>query len=310
MSLRFLAILIAVVGLALPPPASAATAIYYSAPDQVYGWCAASGQAKAESCAARNCKKSGKQCELALECGGGWGAIAFAQDPSDAVGMSCDLNSAASARFAALASCMTTGKTMCWTYDTFDEDGDARPDKDNDAFDRNWFSQVALDILNIPRGKDGVLDGKTRDGLKEFQKRASLEANGTLDDTLFIALLDSIGGPVRIISSVRRGLNTDEWKGLTDAYYATGDKPAPEPNINTYWKGLKPERQKLALAVALSAKMKCTPPAASVTFEPDKTPDAETDAGTWTIVCSGATFTLQAVGDGSATAYNTVTPAN
>src|SRR5689334_13581322 len=104
--------------------ARAATSIYYSANDSVFGWCAGYPIDQANSCARGNCVKfGGTQCKVILTCDGGWGAVALADAPLAAVGASCGLGSAFWARTAALTSCAAAAHTLCWSQTIFDANG-------------------------------------------------------------------------------------------------------------------------------------------------------------------------------------------
>src|SRR6188472_3244075 len=97
-------------------PAHGQTAIYYSAPENAFGWCAGYSYERAQSCARNYCEKyGGTDCRLALDCNSGWGAIAWAESPLRGVGITCGMNEADGARYLALTSCMETAKGMCWT---------------------------------------------------------------------------------------------------------------------------------------------------------------------------------------------------
>src|SRR3954447_17824640 len=102
--LALLALLAAIVMLG-SSSARAATSIYYSAADNVFGWCAGYAIDRANSCARGNCVKfGGTQCKLVLTCNGGWGSVAMADDPISAMGASCGFGNAFWARTAALTS--------------------------------------------------------------------------------------------------------------------------------------------------------------------------------------------------------------
>lgn len=55
-------------------PASAETVISYSAPENIYGWCAGYASARAQRCAQTNCAKyGGSSCQPVVECRSGCG---------------------------------------------------------------------------------------------------------------------------------------------------------------------------------------------------------------------------------------------
>src|SRR6185503_802190 len=107
-------------------PTHAETAIYYSAPENAFGWCAGYSYERSNNCARSYCEKyGGTDCRLALDCSGGWGAIAWAENPLRGVGMACGMNGADAARYLALTSCMETAKGMCWTANAFRSNGNS-----------------------------------------------------------------------------------------------------------------------------------------------------------------------------------------
>ena len=100
-----------------PRQASAANAIYYSDRGNAYGWCAGYGHEYAHSCAGQYCRKNGgTNCSLVLDCDGGWGAIALAENPALGFGASCGFTTANAARIWALSRCC-----LLYTSDAADE---------------------------------------------------------------------------------------------------------------------------------------------------------------------------------------------
>ena len=91
----------------------AAMAIFYSEPDETYGWAAGYGYAKAEGYAEDECAKAGgTSCRYAIECGGGWGAIALSDDSATGAALACGFGNPDTARGAALGTCMQA--TRAW----------------------------------------------------------------------------------------------------------------------------------------------------------------------------------------------------
>ena len=270
-------------------PAGATTAIYYSAPDNAYGWCAGYAESRAESCAQKNCKShGGTECELALECEGGWGAVALAEDPATGIGMTCNMADAAGARSMAISTCAVAAKTLCWTDSAFNGRGDDLSAEDNQAFDTTWFAQSMLQIRGFDPGTaDGKLDGQTRTALKEFERKLGREETGDLDDELFFRLVDAVGGTQHFASIIKRDVVDPRWDDISNRVYADAPAPLPVATISETFGKMKVERRLLALSTFISAMGRpCTLPARDAAPLPDPA------SGTWNVVCDEGSFTL------------------
>ena len=138
------ALLLAVWSLA---PARAATVICYSAPENSYGWCAGYNDGNGRICARDYCGDAGgTQCQLAIECDSGWGAIALAEHPAFGFGASCGMADALSARKVALMNCAVASNALCWTDSAFSGNAAQQSEAAKREFDLTWFSQGLLQI--------------------------------------------------------------------------------------------------------------------------------------------------------------------
>ena len=270
-------------------PASADSVIYYSPPESTFGWCAGYANSRAHRCAKDYCVKlGGTACGLAVECGGGWGAVAFAQDPQPGVGAVCGVNGADAARFIALASCMVASNALCWTSSAFSPNGNEVSKRSNREFDITWYSQAILAIRNYDVGVADGRDGpQTREAVKEFQRDIGREPTGTIDDELFHRLLDAMEGA----QSLARKLNSDvlepKREELGDLIYGHSTSPAPAATFSEELMTRSEDERRLALATILaSGGTECTLPA----LEAYPLPDASSQI--WNIECSEGSYTL------------------
>jgi len=274
-------------------PARAATVIYYSAPENSYGWCAGYGHSRAQSCARKYCiDAGGTECKLAMECAGGWGAISFAQDPAVGVGIACDMGDATSARKAADVVCMIASRTFCWTDVAFSRNAKTLSAASNRDFDLTWYSQG---MLNVRRYEAGSLDGsvgpQTRTAIQKFQADLQRPETGQLDDELFLRLVDAVEGGTEFAKLVKRDLYDPEEDLLATRTYSYASKPAPDRSYSEELAGRSEEAQRLALATMLSTSgNKCTLPALSA-WTP--TPDSQF----WDVECVEGSFSLFLSGD-------------
>ncbi len=270
-------------------PARAATVIYHSAPENTYGWCAGYGYDRAHSCAKGYCRDAGgAECDLAVECAGGWGAVALAQDPARGFGASCGYGDASSARRAALAVCAAKSGTLCWTDSTFDRNASQLSAASNRNFDTTWYAQGVLQIRHFDPGTaDGELGPMTRAALGEFQMKLGRPATGVLDDELFDRLLDAGDGPENLAKIIARDVYEKKADQLVDNTYGRSSSPAPDRTFSAELLERTPEARLMALATRLaSGGTECSLPAVDAELVSDP------DAGFWSIECQEATYTL------------------
>jgi len=270
-------------------PADAATVVYYSAPDNVYGWCAGYGYDRGHSCAKRYCiDAGGTACEMALECAGGWGAIAFAQHPAIGFGASCDMGDAVSARKAALVTCMAAANALCWTESTFSRNATTTSEASNRDFDMTWFSQGMLNIRHFDAGtSDGKAGPKTRAAIGEFQTRIGRPATGVIDDELFLRFVDAVGGAQNYIRIIKRDLIEPNQEDLADHVYGYAGSPLAERSFSEELMERPAGERLTALATVLASDgMECTLPAVDAQVLGDAS------SGFWSISCAEASYTL------------------
>ena len=288
-------------------PAQASTAIYYSAEDNIYGWCAGYANARAHTCAHDQCtKQGGKDCQLALECDGGWGAIAFANAPAVAVGATCGLKDAYFARSQALAACMNVANTLCATDTTFDGNGQSSTTASNHNFDLTWLAQAMLQIRNFKlQNADGEMGIETRTAIKKFQTALRQTPTGIADQDLIDRLLDAVEGPQEFASIIKRDV-LDARADLGDLTYVHAALPLPLMAFSQNLMQRSDEQRRLALATILSDEGS---PCALPAKDAEPLPDAK--SGVWNIGCVEGDYTLMMTGDGSTvitTGKSTATP--
>jgi peptidoglycan hydrolase-like protein with peptidoglycan-binding domain len=281
------------VGMMLLPLLSAApvladSAIYYSPSENGYGWCAGYSDSRAHSCARSYCDDwGGDDCSLAVECDGGWGAVALAGEPFTGIGAICGVNGAGFARYVALANCMVASRVLCWTSAAFDDDGDEISEADNLAFDLAWYAQVMLQLGKYDPGTaDGELGSGTRSAIKAFQTNIGREATGDLDEELFWRLVDSVGGVQRFVRIIESEVLKKERPEFGDLMYGFSPSPANAVTFTGELLERPMEDRQTALATFLSTSgTKCTLPA--LRAEPA---DASTD--TWEVDCVEGSYIL------------------
>lgn len=279
-------------------PARAETAIYYSAPENAYGWCAGYSLNRARSCAKGYCAdEGGTDCNLAVECGGGWGAIAFAERPAEGFGASCGMADALAARAVALSNCMAVSNTMCWTDVAFNANGRTSSEASNRDFDITWYSQGMLQVRNYDPGTaDGNFGRQTRSAISEFQTDLGRTATGDLDDELFFRLLDAVGGAQNLARIVKRDVVEPKQEELAENVYSYSRLPAQPATFSEELMTRPLDQRLLALATLLaSSNTKCTLPA----LDGQPLPDAS--SGIWSIECVEGSYTLILGEDGSRT---------
>jgi hypothetical protein len=280
-------------------PAGATTAIYYSAHENTYGWCAGYSEGRAESCAKKNCKnQGGTECELALECKDGWGAIALAEDPATGVGMSCGMPNPSLARGSALLNCAAEANTLCWTDYAFDGNGDAFDNEDNGAFDQIWYAQALLEIRGLGVAETlGKIGPETREAISTFQKLLARKPTGVLDDEIVERLLDAVTGRQRFVQIMKRDVLSGQPEALRDLVHAQASIPVPPEIFSVEMAKWDENHRLIALATLLSASgSQCTLPAERATAQDD-----DPSLGAWQVVCAERTYKLFLSEDGSRT---------
>jgi hypothetical protein len=290
MRFRFFAVLVAMlVALATAPAVSAATVIYYSAPGETYGWAAGYGLDRGHSYARQYCEDAGgTDCQMVLECDGGWGSVAFSQSGVVGFGAACNFTEARAARTSALAACVAFSNALCWTNSTFSQGGDELPTASNLEFDMTFYAQLMLPMRNIDPGTaDGEMGAKTRDAIREFQRRIGRDATGELDDELFWRLLDANGGPQDFAATVKEEVYETRPAEFYDNIFGTADHPAPTMSFSEELMTRSEDDRLMALAGVLAAgDTPCSLPALSA----EPLPDAS--SGVWVIECREGSYTL------------------
>jgi len=268
----------------------AATVIFYSEPEQYFGWAAGYNYTRSRREALDGCDDGGSDCKLVIECDGGWAAIAFSDDFARGVAFSCGFAKAAGARGVALASCIAQSRTLCWTSLTVNNNGNDRSEAENLEFDRTWYAQVILYALDLySAAADGQLGGKTRAALKAFQERLGLESTGVLDDALLDILVDSAGGRLGVARMARRMVDAlPPQEGLEDAFVASATQPNGTASFSAEIATRPDQERRMALATLLSIwGTRCTLPARSAE------PVPADGSGDWRVTCDEGEWTVQ-----------------
>jgi peptidoglycan hydrolase-like protein with peptidoglycan-binding domain len=270
-------------------PVRAATAIYYSAPENTFGWCAGYGPDRSERCARDYCVESGgTDCQLALECKDDWGAIVKAWEPTVGFGAACGLNDAFSARVAAIASCVAASNTLCWTEVTFDEGGDTASDDTDLAFEPTWYVQGMLQLADHEPGTaDGNVGRQTADAIRQFQGDIGAPQTGAVDLELFYRLLDAVGGQQDLAQTIERDVFTPRHDRIADIVFANAPSPLPKTSFSEELMARSEEDRLMALATILSVEdVQCTLPATSATLMGDGA------TAIWNVTCAEGTYVL------------------
>lgn len=272
-------------------PAGAATVFFYSDVDEYYGWAAGYNYGRSELEAEAACRNAGgSDCRFAIECAGGWSAIAYADDSARGVGMACGFGSALTARVIAISLCMSAARAMCWTESAFDNNANEISSANNDRFDTTYFAQImlySLGFMNKSDTADGKLGPRTRAAARAFQTRLGLAPDGDVTISLLWRLLNAFGGPQKLAGALYQAHIEPNLDQLSGRIYATASAPQPErpygEELATY---IEPE-QRLALATMLTMWGEpCTLPATSVRpIPPDGT-------GGWQVRCAEGDFTV------------------
>lgn len=279
--------------------AQAATVFSYSKDTGAYGWCAGYATAKGESCANDACVQyNGTNCATVLECNGGWGSAAFAENGLSGFGATCDWRDPASARTWALAACMIASNTLCWTSQTFDQSGNIRSDQDSKSFDLVLLTQAMLNNDGYAVGTaDGVMGPKTRAAIEKFQAALGLPQTGEPDESLIPRLRDAIGGVQALIDQMKaKGAFGDKLDAYTWSYSAS---PVPQRSFGETLMLRTEADKRMALAAMLDvADTPCTLPAKNVAVV------YATKFATWDVQCDQGDYQLKLTGEGSWEVYD------
>jgi hypothetical protein len=277
-------------------PAHADTVIYYSAPENSYGWCAGYSRNRAHNCAQSNCASSGgTACEAILNCPDGWGAVARALPPVVGFGASCGRATLFAARAAALAKCMAASNRTCWTDVTFNGNGREASSDSNRQFDMTFFAQAMLQIGGYDLDSaDGEFGPRTRAAIKTFQADIGRSPTGDLDDELFRRLLNAVAGSKRVAMKLKKALLDPNEETLRTSAYGYSPTPATVVNYSEELMAWSVEERLMALAtlIAVGGGNKCTPPALSGELV------GEASGGMWLVACTEGAYQLILSDDG------------
>jgi hypothetical protein len=205
-----------------PTAAEAQTDIYYSKPENTYGWCTNQGSYEAtRQCARGYCLDSGgSACELVLECPDGWSAIATSDR---GFGAACKRSSTFYARQWALTYCIVASGDLCWTEYTFRADRQAS-DAEDKAFDDAWYAQLLLQRVGYELGiVDGAMGPKTRKALREYQASRGLPVSGEITQETLDRLFAEKDGIAGLVAIVRRELYEAETNPSPQITYGYGE---------------------------------------------------------------------------------------
>lgn len=268
-------------------PAGAASVIFYSKADNSYGWCAGYSYSRGESCAREECLAYGSGCELAIECDGYWSATAFAPDPHEGFGASCEWPSAGAARGIALLGCIYASHALCTTSAAFDGNARTTSAKSNTDYDLAWYTQSLLLALGYDIGEvDGEIGSRTRTAIRDFQSRIGVEPTGEADWTVMGLLLYVYGGTARFVAdTIAQTDAADQHIVQTYAYRYAGapsqdfSLAAELANHEETWR-----RTIVAALIAYNSDASCTLPATAI---------GGTDAvAIWMVSCAEGDYLL------------------
>jgi hypothetical protein len=152
----------------------------------------------------RGCEGAGNSdCQLALDCGGGWSAIAVDEAVTGA-GAVCERDGPGEARHHALILCIAATGGLCWTDVAF-LGGEETSAADNRAFDQTWYAQILLGAMGLDVGDlDGQMGPRTREAIRKFQARIDVAETGELDRDLIDAMLTEFGLARFIVEMIRQ----------------------------------------------------------------------------------------------------------
>jgi hypothetical protein len=221
-------------GTLLPSSGWAAGAVFFG-DDESFGWCSDYGSREAaRKCALDQCKQvGGVNCQLALECQGGWGAIATGDSGGYAI--ACEATLEVTARMRALLMCLTAVKGLCHTQATFSEGNESISQEDNALFDRTIYAQVLLKKLRYYSGPiDADAGSDTRSALRSFQMNQGLPVTGEADGKTLDQLMAKLGGAYALVTVILEGnpnVDTLGWHTKTAAPRADIGQASASQNI-------------------------------------------------------------------------------
>ena len=219
----------------LPTGSTRAAGAIFFGDDESYGWCSGyTGKGAARKCALEQCKQvEGVNCQLALECQGGWGAVAIGDNGG--YGIACEAATKANARIQALLACVFAVKGLCHTQTTFSERNHSISDEDNALFDRTILAQVLLTRLGYFKGLiDATAGSDTKSALRSFQSQAGLPATGEPDQKTLDQLTARLGGTGALVAAILQGnrdIDTSDWHTKSAAPRAEVAQASTSQNI-------------------------------------------------------------------------------
>ena len=271
-------------------PASGASVIFYSKADNAYGWCAGYSYGRGESCAREQCLEYGSGCELAIECDGGWSATAFAPDPYEGFGASCEWQNSGIARSIALLSCIYSSRSLCSTSAAFDGNARSASANANADYDLAWYTQRLLLTLGYDIGEvDGEIGSKTRAAIARFQSTIGLEPTGKAAWDVMALMLYAAGGTARFVRDVVAETDSADQHIVNTYAYRYAGAPAADITFAAELAGLEEGwRRTVAAALVAYAQVPCALPAAGV--------GATESADTLSVSCAEGDYLLALAG--------------
>ncbi|TPK89480.1 DUF4189 domain-containing protein [Mesorhizobium sp. B2-4-17] len=221
----------------LPAGSTLAAGAVFFGDDESYGWCSGyTSREAARKCALEQCKGAeGVNCQLALECQGGWGAVATGDNGG--YGIACEASMEVNARIQAQLACTFAVKGLCHTQTTFSERNQSISQEDNALFDRTIFAQVLLLKLGYYKGRiDAHAGSDTKSALKSFQSQAGLPVTSEPDEKTLDQLTAKLGGAGALVAAILEGnrdVDTSDWHIKTAAPRAEAVQPSTSQNIPT-----------------------------------------------------------------------------
>lgn len=279
--------------------AEAYVTFYYSAPDNVYGWCSYGSADQADSCARRQCaSQGGSACVRVLDCSGGWGAVALAAPPAVGIGATCGWDVAFAARLQALAQCMVRANGLCWTNTVFDPRARTRSAEENLEFDLAFLVQAMLQIRHFDvSSADGKAGPETEAAIRAFEAELDLIPTGTLDFRLFQTLLVAVAGGQNLAARFKAGV-LDPNAGVANARaFAEAPLPYPPKTYTGQMLEMTVDQQRMAASILIASGSagRCTQPAEEAALLGDP-------AGqTWQVRCREGDYTLMIGAQGETT---------
>jgi peptidoglycan hydrolase-like protein with peptidoglycan-binding domain len=183
---------------------------------------------------------------------------------------------------------MAFSNALCWTNSTFSQSGDELASDSNLFFDLTYFSQLLLQLRHIDPGiADGEMGPKTREGIREFQRRLGLEQTGDVTEDLFWRMLDAAGGAQEFAAQVKAQIYDQNPPEFDDIIWGGSDQPMPKMTFSEDLAGRSESDRLLALAAVLAVgESPCSLPAISATLLGDAAD------GMWNVTCAEGNYTL------------------